>query len=306
MNIFTALSSRGDNKLRETNLSAIFAYFLDPTQDHGLSVSFLQEFLKLAKIELPRGVNLHKTYVETEQPQDDNQGKMNLDIVAELRDNEDGTLRVIVVENKIKTGAANAKQLARYYDAKQNESGGESITMIFLTPAAKTTEMNREYENLELPEISACKDGDNKTWLNWTGNEFGIQTMLRDILRAESAGEISPINEYAKHTLKAFAVHLDTLLPASSSGELRTAADYDVVDSESVQISNGQYEGKYKIVKNIKGGVYVRKEDGEKVTAKPILRAIIKQENLDVPLKGENTYVQGKKVMQQLREKGAA
>lgn len=280
MNIFTALSPRGDNKLRETNLSAVLAYFLDPAQDHGLGALFIGAFLDLIESKTP-GALLAKTFVETEQPQRDEEGNMYFDVVVELRGRDDNEiLHAFIVENKINSGAANAKQLNRYYKMARGEYDEKTkITMVFLTPQSQQAALKTEYDNL-----SAQNKGDNKTWLRWSGGEQSVQTMIRGILQEESDGQISPINEYAKHTLKAFAVHLNTLLPGgssgSSSGSKRAADDYEedevypVLGYEIVTTNGGKY-------------VYVRNEQsGERVVAMPALREINEKFNLGV---GEKT-----------------
>jgi hypothetical protein len=44
--------------------------------------------------------------------------------------------------------------------------------------------------------------------------------------------------------------------------------------------------------------------DEIKVTAKPVLRKIIKNRNLDIPLTGINTRIMGRKVMEQIKQQG--
>jgi hypothetical protein len=46
MNIFSVLSM-GKSRLRETSMSAMLAYLLNPNQDHGLGYRFLKSFLEL-------------------------------------------------------------------------------------------------------------------------------------------------------------------------------------------------------------------------------------------------------------------
>ena len=141
MNIFNALSARANSQLREPNLSAVLAYFLHPGKDHGLGDTFLKAFLEIIGVAYtirPGEANFAKTMVDTEEPLEDEDGTIKLDIVIEIVNSKNKILRYIVVENKIKSSAANPKQLNRYYNAlikdEDNDSRKNKITMVFLTP----------------------------------------------------------------------------------------------------------------------------------------------------------------------------
>ena len=154
--------------------------------------------------------------------------------------------------------------------------------MVFLTPESKRNNLSAEYKNLKLPLISENKKDANKTWLFWTGND-SIQTIIRDnLLKKEANGEISPINEYAKHTLKAFAMHLETLSPEKKN-------DY-VTSGDSIKIKGIKVDGRlYTIEQHANSAikVYYGKEEKEQ-NAKEILRKMNKQHRLGVNPKNSN------------------
>ena len=103
--------------------------------------------------------------------------------------------------------------------------------------------------------------------------------MIRnEILDKESAGEISPINEYIKHTLKAFAMHLENMSAVSrvlsskkksskSDGVMASAGDERILMVSGYEII--QQGSKYYVRKNV-----------DKVIAKAAFREIIKKEKL--------------------------
>ena len=306
MNIFTALSPRADSQLREPNLSAILAYFLNPAQDHGFGSVFLNEFLELVGIpkEMRNQFAFAKTDISTEKRHKGPQGEVALDIIIELVNSKDDSSHLIVVENKIRPGAANLTQLKRYYNvvAKNYEEPENQITMVFLTPKLNSKNLDDEYKNLELPLVSKNKKDDNKTWLYWTGAK-SIQTIIRDnLLKKEANGEISPINEYAKHTLKAFVMHLETLSPEKQKER--------VASSDSIKIMKIDVNGMpYTIEQHANTAIKVYDHKGEEEeNTKKILRKIIKQHCLDVKPensnnKKKNTRQLGAHVIAALEEK---
>ena len=298
MNIFNALSARADSKLREPNLSAVLAYFLHPGKDHGLGDTFLKAFLEIIGVvdeTRLREARFAKTKVYPEEPIKDEKRTIYLDIVIEVVNSQGDLLRYITVENKIKSSAANTKQLNRYYNAlikdKDNDNRKNKITMVFLTPEPKTKKLKEEYCGLkQLPETAENPDIDNKKWLHWTGTE-SIHTMIRnDILKKEAEGEISPINEYTKHTLKAFVMHLQK---PTDLGDVRESIHY--IDDH-----------KYTIERYTSGAIRVYK-DGKECIAKKILRHINDKENFGLidsnNRNKKNTYQLGEQIIKKLKKK---
>ena len=302
MNIFNALSARADSKLREPNLSAVLAYFLHPGKDHGLGDTFLKAFLEIIGIAdkiRPGEANFAKTMIYTEEPLKDEKGTILLDIAIEIVNSQNNILRYIAVENKIKSSSANSRQLNRYYNALVAEENSNNyknkITMVFLTPEKEKKEnkkIQEEYDNLQkLSEPHENPSNDNKTWLRWTGAQ-SIHTMIRDdILKKEANGEISPINEYTKHTLKAFIMHLQK---PGDLGDVQESIPYDMDDH------------KYTIEQYTGGAIRVYK-DGEKCVAKEILRHINDKENFGLidsnNRNKKNTYQLGEQIIKKLKKK---
>ena len=307
MNIFTALSARRDSKLRETNLSAIFAYFLDPAQDHGLGITFLKSFLEIVGIAeeiQKKQVDLAKTGVSTEKRYETTPSKNSkqthilMDIEIEFANSKGDIMHAIVVENKIKPGAANLKQLDRYYKIFKKDNPDTKITMVFLTPDSTATKLKQEYEKLGLEESPKQADKDNKAWRFWTGDQ-SIQSMIRrDLLEKETAGKISPINEYAKHTLKAFAMHLETLKLSKTGIESDDLGNVQKTASDTV-------EGKEYIIKQFANTTIKVYHKGVEVPAKNILCKIAHNRKVDLKNSNKNkknTRQLGAHVIERLEE----
>ena len=116
--------------------------------------------------------------------------------------------------------------------------------------------------------------------------------MIRnDILKKEAEGEISPINEYTKHTLKAFITHLQK---PTDLGDVQESIPYDMDDH------------KYTIEQYDSGAIRVYK-DGEKCIAKEILRHINDKEKFGLidsnNRNKKNTYQLGEQIIKELKKK---
>jgi hypothetical protein len=89
---------------------------------------------------------------------------------------------------------------------------------------------------------------------------------------------ILSLNEYLRHTIKAFVVFADELTDVSGRRLIRFGEDLgDIVDSVEVAIG----DRKYTIVRRDSGQIQVYR-DGEKVVAKEILRKVIKEYEIDI------------------------
>ena len=146
MNIFSVLSM-GKSRLHETSMSAMLAYLLNPNQDHGLGNKFLKSFLELANEH-----NIYSTYIEKiglnelkydidleVQYYDNDRKRSDIDVQIKIFDDNWNELHRIIIENKIKIGAANPKQLEQYYDVVINDVNDENISkdklsVVFITP----------------------------------------------------------------------------------------------------------------------------------------------------------------------------
>ena len=120
MNIFSVLST-GKSNLHEPSMSAMLAYLLNPNQDHGLGRKVIKSFLELANntgiysnfiddCSLKFEIDLEVAYRYENKRND-------IDIQIKILDKSYNELHRIIIENKIKSGAANSDQLSNYYQA---------------------------------------------------------------------------------------------------------------------------------------------------------------------------------------------
>ncbi|HLA00207.1 MAG TPA: PD-(D/E)XK nuclease family protein [Thermodesulfovibrionales bacterium] len=241
MNIFQVLS-QGKSRLHEPSMSAMLGYLLDSNKDHGLGDAFVRVFLKKLNADLFKNVlslDFINSQVSLEEPYQLNNGSRNyIDIQVSLidRSRKEESHRIII-ENKIKVGAANPKQLLEYYNAVlQDDSEIENLVMLFLTPESGATALKTEYENLKkLPKRHY------KEWLFWDSSEKGgVLSLIRDVLNMEAQGEINPINEYMRHTLKAFVRHSSAVVQPKGVKTMRTGEDIgEIIDEATIKLKDG-------------------------------------------------------------------
>ena len=213
MNIFKVLAS-GKKSFQEETASAILAWFMNPTMEHGLGYSFLSKFIDelsistdnpnmlsgLTKRLTPRlrneGGNQHNMwsdlefYVETAL----------IDIVIVIGD------WIFAIENKIYTQSVAEGQLTKEYEGLKKKAPGSRIGMIYLVPVDEDSEiLDGKTENI-FKELSV-KDNDFKAIVTWQKNKIdkvpSISNIISKILEDESKGIIDPVSEYTRHTLKA-------------------------------------------------------------------------------------------------------
>jgi len=182
---------------------------LDSKKNHGLSNTFIKLFLKLLNDTSDKNI-FEKKYLDSsivsdvslEEPYKYGRNKINVDIQVSLLDREKKEIHRIVIENKIKSSSASASQLENYYKAiLENEPDLENLTFVFLTPKPKTNNSNllKEFNHLK---INQNKKFHYKCWLYWNNSDTALIDLFRKLLRLESIGEINPINEYLRHTIK--------------------------------------------------------------------------------------------------------
>lgn len=309
MNIFTVLN-QGNSRLHETSMSAVLAYFLDSRQDHGLGDTFLRAFLQLQAMRPGVPANygdlLAESTVELEKPSSHQGKNVFFDIEIALQDSSQKAQHYFIVENKINPAAAREYQLAQYYEAARadDERKDKPITVVFLTPVDANKHLQKEYDKL------AVKSGDHKIWLYWKGErdeDESIQKAIREnILRRESVGEISPISEYVKHTLKAFAMHLDAL-QVSGTAAARAARRSRSAPPAAGSGENAVEFGGYKILKD--GNKFlVRDKSGDKVPALPVFREFMEKLKIPDMRKGGQvwtTHTLGSVVLRKLKDLAA-
>lgn len=296
MNIFNVLSE-GKSRLHESSISAMLGYLLDTTKDHGLGDRFFREFLKLLQSHAESATLtevLSQPFIKTETELEaafENDGKRcDIDIAISLAPKYKISF---YIENKIRSGAARASQLFDYYNAILSETEPEeTVYMIFLTPEENKKHYEEEYNKL------AVKKNHRKVWLFWSSQEGGILNLFVNILQRDAVGEIDPINEYLRHTIKAFVSHIKARLLREKVTHPYFGEDIgQVVEEVNFESKDGSV---YKIVLRDSSQIQVFRGD-EKMVAKEILRKIIKEKGFDIKFEKNNTRTIGKKVIQHLK-----
>jgi hypothetical protein len=324
MNIFTVLS-QGKGRLNEENMSAMLGFLLSPSQTHGLGDIFLREFLSVVAKEcgdnnrfdnvLNTG-KLLKADVLLESVYSLNSNKRRI-IDIEIKIYSDayspnGTelieLHRIAVENKIRSQASDPEQLKEEFTAilqDIEEDDNVQVTMIFLTPPGNNKNMIDEYENLT--DLGSEKH--KKAWLRWydeNGDSY-MASLLKRLLKSDSEAEIPPINEYLRHTLKAFVIHITENIVSSQANKGNTVTPGDITESVLVELSNCQY--RIEIYESSTVRAYNLDAQEYEVT-KPILRKINEEKELGISLQTpngkdlKNTRTLGRQVIRELITQG--
>jgi hypothetical protein len=106
-------------------------------------------------------------------------------------------------------------------------------------------------------------------------------------------GEINPINEYMRHTLKAFIRHSAFTTEPSTNKTMRTGEDIgEIIDEVIISTKSGEY----RIIRRDSTQIQVyNNESGDKEVAKSILAEFISENNLDINPNSHNTRGVGKK-----------
>jgi hypothetical protein len=280
MNIFSVLST-GKSNLHEPSMSAMFAYLLNPNQDHGLGRKVINNFLELAnhnKI-YEKFINDEtiKFQIDLEVPYRYKNKRNDIDIQIKILDSSYNEKHRIIIENKIKQESASSKQLNSYYQAVINDKDNddffdlekENLSVIFLTPKPNKG-LTDEFNNLDI---------ENKVWLYWNNEEakeITIVKLIQNILKLEQEAKISPINEYIKHTLKAFTYYIIKTIDINT-GKNRVGEDIgEIKKKEEIQIEKQIYT----IVLRDSGQIQLLNQDGDKVTARPMLKVFLEENNI--------------------------
>ncbi|KAA0996159.1 hypothetical protein FVF58_50290 [Paraburkholderia panacisoli] len=317
MNIFYALSE-GRGRLTETNLSAFLAFLLTPQAAHGFGDVFLRTFLDeiatacgdrqrfqavLDKRSITAQVGLEVQY--------DGPAPRIVDIDLQLFDDAatQKKLHHLIIENKIRAGAAQAVQLKEQFECVRQTLREEEpcpVTAVFLTPPGEARVMTLEYDSLLLDAAIEHK----KAWLRWRRNTMEenvssrtIVDLIRDLLRKEASAEIEPISDYTRHTLKAFVQFLERVMQPASLGRSQIGSDSDAVVAQKEVMLDGR---RFLIVRYATDAVKLF--DGEsdrELAAHPLLRKINVAYGLNVPLERGpgrpiNTRQLGRKVLDAL------
>ncbi|WP_454875211.1 PD-(D/E)XK nuclease family protein [Paraburkholderia xenovorans] len=322
MNIFYALSE-GRGRLTETNLSAFAAFLLAPHQPHGLSNAFLRAFLTevAACCGEPERFSaaLSHPLLSVEVGLEKGYGKpvsriVDIEIKLVTGDGDaQQTVHHIVIENKVKAGAAQPQQLAEQFAciSEVNRDSPTVITVVFLTPPGEAAALQAEFAALDIES----RHPHRKAWLRWTGGPEGqrpVSELIRDLLRREAIADIEPITDYTRHTLKAFVQFLQQRIVDESVAKRRFASPdlTDVIEQRLVEL-----DGKDYVITRYRGAgatapvkVFDAEADQE-VDALPMLRVANAQYALGIKLYGSggqpiNTQLLGKFVLSELTRRG--
>lgn len=262
-------------------MSAFLGYLLDSTKDHGLGDTFLRAFLEQLDPQTFASVLAQphiRTDVLLEQGYSLSSSTCNLDIEVWIYDDDGDEAFRLVIENKIRSGTANPKQLARYYQAVlEDDPKVRNLYVVFLTPAVNTSALNAEFTALK---VDAKRQHYAKR-IYWDSVNGGVLPILRNIMSREMVGDINPINEYMRHTIKAFIRHTSALT-AGATKTMRTGEDIgDIKEEHEIILDDGRA---FRIV--MRDSTQVQVFDvvtGDKQVARRILGAYIDENGLDIP-----------------------
>jgi len=313
MNIFTVLS-QGKARLHEPSISAVLKYLLTPTSEHGIGELFLRSFLELCQKDhddpdlFKDILSQDRIDIETAlEEQYDFQGKRHdIDIQLSIYDKSQPESKEryrIIIENKIKIGASAPNQLFQYYHAVLNSDDfkvdNPELIIIFITPKSDNPVLTSEYQNL-LNEIDE-KIGHKSIWLYWstTNESNSILGLIRELLIKESQSDINPINEYMKHTLKAFVQHVKGATNISDRKKMRTGEDIgDIIQEYTIATNDGK---KHKIIQRDSTQIQVYDLDSnDKEIARRIMAQYIDENKIDIDHRKFNTRMIGKKLLDYL------
>lgn len=222
MNLFRVLAS-GKHAVREEFVSAYLAYLLSPKMDHGLGYSFLSRLLVgvAEKNNIPAlkelAAKLHSILWENIFAEDNSlpvvelefrvPGNQFIDIVVKCDD------WFILIENKIVQSSKTDGQLVAQYKGFLEIIGGKELVkdnrvlMLYVVPAATNGEFwtvspgfFAELEKLKQRPVDA------KGLVSWQPTEddespISLVSIIRDILRDEANGLLSPIGTEVRYTL---------------------------------------------------------------------------------------------------------
>ncbi|MBB1504805.1 PD-(D/E)XK nuclease family protein [Pseudoalteromonas sp. SG41-1] len=291
MNIFHVLS-QGKSRLHEPSMSAMLGYLLDSNKDHGLGDAFVRVFLNLLDKERFKSIlemDFVDAQVSLEEPYELNGSRKDIDIQLTILGEKRQEIHRIIIENKIKVGAANPKQLNDYYKAViEDEPRIKNFSTVFVTPNVENNLLSAEYENLHLQD---CLH--KKYWIYWASGGNCITDLLTSLLAQEMSGDINPINEYMRHTIKAFIRHSKMTTEPTIRKSIRVGEDIGEVIKEAL-ISTSS--GAYKVVLRDSLQIQVFNQDsGDKEIARKILAEYIDENALLINHSNLNTRAIGRK-----------
>jgi len=113
------------------------------------------------------------------------------------------------------------------------------------------------------------------------------------VLNMEAQGEINPINEYMRHTLKAFVRHSSAVVQPKGVKTMRTGEDIgEIIDEATIKLKDGT---SYRVVRRDSTQIQVfNSETGDKEIARHVLAKFIDENKLKIPHEDLNTRSIGK------------
>ncbi len=297
MNIFQVLT-QGKSRLHEPSMSAILGYLLDSNKDHGLGDSFIRKFLEHQtgnKFDKLLDTEFITSQVSLEEPYQLNGQRKDIDIQITLLNTQKEELHRIVIENKIKSNAANPEQLQQYYKAiLEDDPYIENLHIVFLTPNMKTDKLKNEFNNLQINQSK----NHSKDWIFWNNGDGtkGILEIIKEILELEAVGAINPINEYMRHTLKAFIGHFAQITHVNK--RIKTGEDIgEIVDSYDITFKNI----KYRIIRRDSNQIQIyNTSNQEKVIARKLMIEYIEKHRINITYADQNTRTIGRYLLEYL------
>lgn len=284
MNIFKILAN-GDGSINEPNVSAFLGYLLNPYADHDLRFEFLIRFFEkigdkeFNPLKYDYEILFEQAFRENGDPKkkkdivdivilclDINTGQKKESIVKNILNSQQTLHKVFLIENKIKKNALIKGQLVKQYIKTKTELSldDNQIHSIYVSP--NTDDFKTEFDCEETK--SKIK---NKTQIFWDEPNNSIAHTLKEILYDESNGNIEPINEYTKQTIKAFIQFIESGF--KSEKEVKSARKNDGSYSERYKKLNEENHLKQKLL-------LLR---DELIKRDPTLDKIVSQPNLTTP-----------------------
>jgi len=309
----------------------MLGYLLAPTQTHGLGDSYLRLFLAVVAHACDDGTRFDdvlfaskaphtEVFLETPYAVDGRRRVVDIEVQISVRrfdphTNEVGFVQAhrIAIENKIKAQAADSTQLYEEFLGVRDDLDSDDqtqVTMVFLTPPDTSAKLADEFNRLDTGTLGQHR----KAWLQWAGakdNPTTVVALIRTLLHQEAIAAISPVSEYLRHTLKAFARHILDGPAGTASSQLnaRTAPELgDIVQVVAVDLGGTTYQIERYDSTTIR--VYNTSTQDYEV-AKQILRRANDEKGLGVPLtqpggRNKNTRTLGRDIVRALIDQGKA